>query len=200
MTFKLGVRIGSVVIAAVGLTLFFQNCSPYDAAVNKGSSSDPNFNYTNVQEGVNGSSDLTPSVPASQSPATGSTAPLQNSPTGDSQGSISTLPPAAPVYEEFIYTARVNVVHGGGQAACNQTARNYNPGVSCAIGGGCGISCGKPGAGCPSANPTHWGACVDVTNHDYFFTTHLSHVIDQMTIRNPGGYTLPAWVLPYVDR
>ncbi|MBI5200602.1 MAG: DUF4214 domain-containing protein [Elusimicrobia bacterium] len=32
--------------------------------------------------------------------------------------------------------------------------------AECTIGGGCGSWCGKPGAGCESANPTLYGACL----------------------------------------
>lgn len=34
---------------------------------------------------------------------------------------------------------------------------------SCRYEGGCGISCGVPGANCPTANPNSWGACIDPT-------------------------------------
>jgi hypothetical protein len=31
---------------------------------------------------------------------------------------------------------------------------------TCTIGGGCGVTCEKPGPNCPSAYPKKWGACI----------------------------------------
>lgn len=55
----------------------------------------------------------------------------------------------------------INVVHGGGKAACEAVIReNFGIVATCSIGGGCGVSCGMPGPDCPSANPGLWGACL----------------------------------------
>jgi len=56
-----------------------------------------------------------------------------------------------------------NIVDGRGKAFCDQTAAaNFGPGYQCSLGGGCGISCGIPNANCRSANPQHYGLCVNV--------------------------------------
>lgn len=53
----------------------------------------------------------------------------------------------------------------------------------CRIGGGCGVSCGKPdGVNCLSANPTSFGACVDKADID-------SHVLSNMQIFNSPNNT-----------
>lgn len=58
-----------------------------------------------------------------------------------------------------------NVVHGGGKAACEQTiAEHFGIRYNCSLGGGCGVSCGKPGGNCASANPQHYGACLSQTD------------------------------------
>jgi hypothetical protein len=57
--------------------------------------------------------------------------------------------------------ALINIVHGGGKAACEKLiGETYGHSITCNLGGGCGISCGKPGGSCVSANPQHYGACV----------------------------------------
>ena len=59
----------------------------------------------------------------------------------------------------------VNVVDGRGKPYCDQTVQAaFGAGFECSMGGGCGISCGKPDANCSSANPSHYGACIDMNN------------------------------------
>lgn len=54
-----------------------------------------------------------------------------------------------------------NIVSGEGKASCEKLiGETYGKQISCTLGGGCGISCGKPGNSCASANPQHYGACV----------------------------------------
>lgn len=49
----------------------------------------------------------------------------------------------------------------GDKATCESLIQQrLNRSETCSIGGGCGVSCGKPGSNCASANPSLWGACV----------------------------------------
>lgn len=84
----------------------------------------------------------------------------------EDQESTSTAPttPPPPSYSESL----TNYVNGGSKAACEQQIADHTgKKISCSLGGGCGISCGKPGGSCVSANPNYYGACVsqsDVNN------------------------------------
>lgn len=58
-----------------------------------------------------------------------------------------------------------NFVNGNGKAACEKQIADYlGIQYACARGGGCGVSCGKPGGACVSANPSHYGACLSATD------------------------------------
>ncbi|MCB9061584.1 MAG: hypothetical protein H6622_08690, partial [Halobacteriovoraceae bacterium] len=62
-----------------------------------------------------------------------------------------------PITEEALYNfAAVDKV----TCESSVSARWAGKTATCTIGGGCGASCGKPGGGCSSANPTLWGACI----------------------------------------
>ncbi|MBI5201382.1 MAG: hypothetical protein HY925_07335 [Elusimicrobia bacterium] len=67
------------------------------------------------------------------------------------------LDPADPSLPPQTY----NFVVAGSVADCNNAIKTSGLGVNatCSIGGGCGVSCGMPGPGCPSANPSLPGAC-----------------------------------------
>lgn len=80
---------------------------------------------------------------------TGSRQPASTTTTGPS----SSLPP------DSIY----NVV-AADPVACNSMIIKMGYNAACTFGGGCGISCGKPGTSCTSANPQMWGACFNPTN------------------------------------
>jgi subtilisin family serine protease len=54
-----------------------------------------------------------------------------------------------------------NVVRAdNNKTACDAIAKTYLASASCTIGGGCCISGGPPRTGCPSANPSVYGACI----------------------------------------
>ncbi|MBX3019576.1 MAG: hypothetical protein KF767_16935 [Bdellovibrionaceae bacterium] len=76
-----------------------------------------------------------------------------------SQTDINNAPVATPPAQLF------NFVAGGGKAACEKLiADHYGAKGTCSLGGGCGISCGKPGGSCASANPQHYGACYSAAD------------------------------------
>lgn len=53
-----------------------------------------------------------------------------------------------------------NIV-AGSKANCEAAvATHYKKQVTCTMGGGCGVSCGKPSSTCQSANPQHYGICI----------------------------------------
>ncbi|MBI4348063.1 MAG: hypothetical protein HY553_14495 [Elusimicrobia bacterium] len=49
----------------------------------------------------------------------------------------------------------------GDKATCERSMVSRGLTGACTLGGGCGVSCGRPGPSCPSANPSLWGACMD---------------------------------------
>lgn len=50
----------------------------------------------------------------------------------------------------------------GDEATCERAIREYfGAALSCRLVAGYGVECGMPGAGCASANPGWWGACLE---------------------------------------
>ncbi len=83
-----------------------------------------------------------------------------------SSESRSSRDPANEIESPFVAPPKADLsqlynIVAGSKADCEASvATHYKKQVTCTIGGGCGISCGKPSSSCQSANPQHYGICI----------------------------------------
>lgn len=164
-TIKGGMVVGSLknfVLAVSGLVIMvlFQNCSSGFHSIDSASQ---NIQSLTCSSGGQCQELIFNDTPKEVAPPLASNN-SQTSPIGNGSGTLPKEPVSNPtenlIPQETI-SKLVNVVHGGGKEKCEKLiGEAYGKKISCSLGGGCGISCGKPGVNCASANPSSYGACI----------------------------------------
>ena len=158
---KLKLRLIVTLVSLFGLTLAFQNCSPDMGFSTDFASEVIKDDAQGLVEVINGPGENgNNSIPNSGTwvgPLPPDSNPTPNPSVGGSGSSGSSTNSSSTPSSSALY----NIV-AGDIATCNSlVASHVGAGYpSCQIGGGCGISCGVPGASCPSANPSLPGACL----------------------------------------
>ncbi|MCJ8276027.1 MAG: hypothetical protein HRT44_13225 [Bdellovibrionales bacterium] len=80
-------------------------------------------------------------------------------------------------------TSLLNFV-AGDRLSCQRAVRDrLGEAYLCQVGAGCGVSCGMPGSGCASANPNHYGVCIEVDSQDNV----VSHSSNSIRLDSAGS-------------
>jgi hypothetical protein len=174
------------------LTITFQNCSRGHSNPSENSSSEKTTTASMESESIStagtgskeqiatsASQSSTPKqLPANQERQPATSPRADKEPPSPSGTTPAPKVPPAPI------STTVNIVAGDskscGLAVADFIRTKLSSGVmsvvapSCKIGGGCGVSCGKPnGTSCVSANPNSYGACLIPSDIDSYVVYNM---------------------------